>query len=442
MRQNLGLAILIPFILAVCTPGQTSSVYAPQCRELFSSQAPEDQESAALKIMGDLEDAAVIAKIMDEEAMRAVEKVLLTNQQAKAEVRDWFLKIRERQEHHAFSIMEHSALLHILRSDFLVDLGEPELIPDIKMSLVNSWQHFTGKTRTAEDILSLRLPKSVLRQATQDEELFHSSVFDTPRLDGLKDRRTLSNMRPPEPKQILMALGLIAVAFHKTGRDLLAGAVMGYTISSLVEYTVHRYSLHASSHMQEIFKKTKWLGGDGFLKANLFHSGIHHASYREYTTPFSGRLNKEQMDKMLKARGLYEEAQDNKYGTSMGKDDVTKSMILAMGIAAITTWVIGFDAVTISTAMPISNLTIASTKYLHGYLHLKKADALAQASVAERWIINTRFFAKLARRHYVHHEYADVNYNLFLPGIDWLTGKLREPNIYDIIRMIDLDIIR
>ena len=83
---------------------------------------------------------------------------------------------------------------------------------------------------------------------------------------------------------------------------------------------------------------------------------------------------------------------------------------------------------------------IPAVKILHEYMHKPRAQALTQANLMLRWFLKTRYFAMVARQHFVHHEAPNSNYN-FMPGGDIFFGTLRKPTVEELLRLRELDAI-
>jgi hypothetical protein len=111
----------------------------PICKDIYAHSAAQDDSGksdpavigehehaqAIEDIFGDEPDLGVAADIMNKQARDAIELVLENTAEAKAQTTEWFRSIRARQlKENNMTIMEHSALTHLLRSGFLSELND------------------------------------------------------------------------------------------------------------------------------------------------------------------------------------------------------------------------------------------------------------------------------------------------------------------------------
>jgi hypothetical protein len=77
----------------------------------------------------------------------------------------------------------------------------------------------------------------------------------------------------------------------------------------------------------------------------------------------------------------------------------------------------------------------------HPIYHVGETEARETAGKFMTWLRSTRYISYSARNHWMHHEYPDTNFNLSYPGADALFRQLLQPNLEDLFRMADDDVL-
>src|SRR5262249_36531265 len=76
-------------------------------------------------------------------------------------------------------------------------------------------------------------------------------------------------------------------------------------------------------------------------------------------------------------------------------------------------------------------------QFIHPHLHTRYENVLAHGPLLIRCFARTAYFRFLARHHWLHHRYADCNYNLLLGG-DWILRVNRRASAQDLDEMHEI----
>lgn len=380
----------------------------------------------------------------EEQAIETMAQVMVSGDQAKQEIRAWFSRIKAHQQAgQRLTVLEHTALLHLLRTGFLNDDPDPSLIQEIQICLVQSWKDLTGQEADLQAILETRLPRSVLRQASNEARQFHAAVFQSPRTRGSTQDASLGRDYLPMPRDVVAALGLVAISFNHTGGEVLGGAVMGYLLGAVAENLIHRYLAHPSGAMRRKFAAGGWLG-KLFYRIADSHSGVHHGmTYRpKYTEQFESPEQQAQIDARLEKRAVedIEAVKARRYGLIIESDAALRMTALVLPFSAVLSWMTGLDWAGSAALMASSLLFIPHVNFVHDYMHMSREKALQEANLPTKILLRSRYFAFVARNHFVHHESPNTNFNV-LPGVDFLFGTFRKPTVEDLVKLRELGAI-
>lgn len=443
MRLNYSCCLILLIFLTAVIPARAQS----SCLDLYSNngqRAPETPEEFDVQIHSAENDAVNILK-----------KMQINEETARKEIREWFEPIRdELKKGDRLSVMEHTALLHLLRSGLIKKFNDSELTLEIESSLILNWQRLTGKELDLEKVLVTRLPAWLLGQASYRENQFHEAVF--------RNAKDVTSVEQASVFQkTLVAIGLLGIGFSHAGGishgEILAGALWGYVVSAQTEWAWHRYMLHMTGSELKAFRNALGDKAKRLLAPFRSHTGNHHAIFTGDPAKYSIETNTEwnsasfledgtrtlpRRDALAVKHGDSEtEHHANEYGMTMDKLEVRNTAIGTMGLAAIMSHIFGFGVEGYVTTMAIAPLTGPATKFLHYYLHLPREVIEKNSNAFARWLTGTPYFRFISRQHYIHHVDTGTNHSLFLPGPDWFFGNLRKPEIEDLLRMEEMGIL-
>lgn len=389
----------------------------------------------------------------EDQAVEALRRMQIHSDEATALVRQWFDGFRAGMQRTGKpSVMEHIVLVHIARSGFLQDVPDAVSAADVDALLEASWFALTGKCLAAAKVIETHLPRAVMRSANYREKRFQDAVFRSERDAGVRNSRF--RVLVPTVPQMLIALGLVAVGFARSalpGGEILAGAVMGYTVSAMAEWGTHRYLLHPSRRMHAFLK---WLGGNRLTMAFRFHTGHHHGMFppskyssdtnREWNEAERSGANGEirvipKRDETARRRGDNpEHLHGNWYGMSMNPKEIATASVNTMSVAAVLCYILGFGPEGYLAAAGLAPLTAFTTSALHPSLHMPVETANRQGRFLS-WLFTTRYWRMVSQLHYQHHiQPSEANFSLFLPGPDDFFRTLRRPDLDAVVRMEEM----
>lgn len=399
----------------------------------------------------------------------------------RAEVKAWAAELERAQEAgRAPTVEEHTTLTFVLRSGLFDHPEDPAASPSdlaelrrfngevrqqLERCLGNSWRTLTGEEPTAERRLE-RLPARVLRKATRKARVYHAAAF-LPIGDRRAQRqasRLLRDYVPESSDQVVITGALLAAIFSDVGRWVVANAILQYGVYSLTENILHNHLAHPRGKIGEWMMKGP--GEDaGWLERGLHrvfgrvmasqvdrtekaHMKVHHGwTYRRsFTQRFDDKFTQAQVDTLLDRHfpaDLAAEVRDEEYATMLKARGMAKifstvapqtlAIILAGAAFGAPAWCL------VPTLLLAAAYPVAMGK-LHPIYHVSETEAKANATGIVKALRQTRYVAYSARNHWMHH-HVDGNYNLSFPGADALLGMLVQPNLEDLFRMAEEDVL-
>jgi hypothetical protein len=359
--------------------------------------------------------------------------------------------------------MEHLTLLHVLKLKMFDE--QPALaayVPRMESVLRDSDRALTGKTRSLDDIVNARLPRSVIAKQSSDAQKIHAAIFATRDDSFLSAIKDLAAGYVPTAKDGVVAVGLLAALFTHGGAALLGGAVHGYLIATLLEHTIHARVGHASQRtLDKLHGVLARFGpiGEAIHKhlemTRVGHAVVHHGSYGgNYVDRFAPAnadslpgdvvtqkrtQKRELLERQMKELG--DEAASDMTASDYGRKlahamraalitapAVTLVSLFSAGIANLAGLEVGplFVAASALTSL----IFIPASNSLHPYLHMTREEAMAKAGPVMKLFLESRYVSHIAQHHYLHHKEAGVNHNL-IAGADFALGY--EPTRVDAI---------
>ncbi len=410
--------------------------------------------SICLSLFTPIENSRILSdqtRTFDEVARRMIRKLKSESEKDRLEIHAWIKTLKQRQAlGEQLSIMEHTTLQLVIRTKFLDSTLGPQITPELTGIFEKSWQSLTGKSESLELIIDKPLPKLVLLKETIEVQRFHLLVY---RADPL----TLKIGDPALMKFIYKAwpVALIAISSAYTGAAVLAGIAKGYYFSAFAEYALHRWVAHASPQSQiEIENSGIYLKPeDNLTRPHLAHHLINSPSKnndpRNYALKGAdGALDPEAREEILQqlermgivdpeAQRTFLELSSN--GTKLAPR-VNKAGYLLFGVSGFALgWLTGGahwgpSAIAISI---FATSFIHINEYNHTNLHRTRADIMKSGNRFEKWFINTSLFRAVSRFHYLHHVRANTNFSVMPSGIDLLLGTARDPDVLDILNLME-----
>ena len=382
-----------------------------------------------------------VAREAEAAALDIISKVVLDGPKAQEEVRAWCARIRADQaEGRPLPVMGHTALTYILRSGFFDDYPDPAIKPQVEASLAESWKALTGKV--PEDLLT-RLPRAVLRTASRESRAFHAAAFQSERPRDARRDAALGKDYVPEVKDAVMGLGLLAIAFTETGSAVLGGALLGAAVVTLAESFLHKNLAHPTPAQKKLYEKWPWLGRQ-ILDAAYGHATVHHVkTFKSYVKQFESEDQKAKLDAELQKMGkVGERLMAENYGVSLDAAGVLRFLAPIAPVYVALMWTLGLGPAAIAGMLVPAALYPLASKVMHPYLHMPKEEAMQKAGPLARWLLGTRYVEMVSRLHYGHHKGRGGNFNITAPFGDMLLGELRKPNLKQLLRMRELQMIR
>ena len=379
----------------------------------------------------------------NEGAISILRHVLTGAPEAAAEVRAWATAVQNhRHGGHPLTVLEHAVMAYILRSGFVYRMSDRRCHRDIEAILGASWMSLTGKPAGPE-MLTGRLPRSVLRSAGREARLFHLAAFQPPGPTAAGSAGSTACDYVPEWRDLIAVVGLVALVFVDIAGSVLCSVAAGYAIASIVEYGMHRWAGHeAGGPMKPFLDKSGWIGAtisDYLAAIYIGHFVIHHVktSNRNYTTQFSAHPpgDRSTIDAELEAMGeVGMDIKKSDYGMTLTHAGVTAGLLVTLPICVILIWILGLEFLSAVALMTPSLLYVAASKILHPCLHMSREEAMAKSGPFMRLLLRTRYAEWISRSHWIHHKGGGGNYNL-VPGADILFADFRKPNLTMVLRM-------
>lgn len=425
-------AIIFAAALTCLAPVSTRAESQKTCVDAFSLSANTFSEA-----LFDIEaiHPNEFIRASEEATFKAVEASTLTGKQAQLQIERWYMAIQSHQlENQPLTPLEHVAVLHILRTGFLNDFPDQMLVENMRHTLRQSWRALTGKDADLGTILESRLPATVLRNASHEQIQFHNAVFNEQRPNAQSPGEPFRPFRGYvfRVQDALASLALVALSFNQTGGEVIGAAIVGGMIGVTAEYLIHRYLAHPSGKARKQFAKMGWLG-KLFLRIAYSHHNVHHGMLPDYHDLSS--MDREKVEARLQKSEHaipVEIMREREFGLLIDRRAAIQMMVTTLPFSAAAAYVLGFDGLGAATLIASSLAYIPHVNFVHRYLHTPRDQALADANPLVRWFLNTRYFAFIARQHYVHHEAPNRNFNV-TPGFDGAFGSLRRITIKDLI---------
>jgi hypothetical protein len=218
--------------------------------------------------------------------------------------------------------------------------------------------------------------------------------------------------------------------------QILGGVAIGYVCATLLESYLHE-------HVTDAPKRTvdRWMRHPRLLKevieSHYTHHTIHHVRTfrRDHVTQFQDDAEKAALDEELGRTPHGRAIIRSRYGASFtpwGWFAYT-----APGLPFLAgVWLVLGPWGALGGLLPLVTPAVLAY-FVHPYLHVPYATALAEAPRPIAWFLGTRYMRTLLRHHYVHHRYLQSNFNLLLGG-DWMRGVARKPTARDLAEMARL----
>ncbi len=374
------------------------------------------------------------------------------------------------------TIHEHTAVTFLLKSGMF---DEPEAGPEsdrafnaevrasLKKSLQASWKNLTGKERPEEKLLT-RLPKMVLRKASRKARVYHAAAF----IPMTRNREVRLNASKffrdyvPENQDVLLAAGaLLASIFTDSGRWAVGSLITQYVMYSVTENLLHDHLAHPKGRIGEWFQKgpketAGWLERavhrvigkvmkEQVDSTSRGHVDLHHRwTFRKsFTKMFDDKATQARVDELLEKHfppDQIEKMKDEDYATTLNSAGMAKifstivpqtaAFIAAGALLGAPAWLL------VPTVLMAALYPVAMGKG-HPIYHVSKSEAREKASAFMKKLRETRYISYSARNHWMHHHYPDTNFNLSYPGADALMGQLMQPNLDDLFRMAEDDVL-
>jgi hypothetical protein len=209
---------------------------------------------------------------------------------------------------------------------------------------------------------------------------------------------------------------------------MLAGLMLGYVATTLLESTLHRVIYHAGPRTRRLWARYPRLSGP-FRRAYFSHGIVHHrwTFQKDFVTQFSSQQEKDRLDLKLSAH-QYSLMRREHYGMSLRGGGIVwfnlpiLPCVLLIGLV-VGPW--GFVG-----ALPAVAAYSCLAMFVHPYLHRPHEEGTTSVSPVLRWILKTGYVRFLRCHHYLHHRYGDCNFNLLLGG-DIVLGRYRRPTAQD-----------
>ena len=379
----------------------------------------------------------------EEEAISMLRRVLTGGAEATTQVQAWIIRIEDRQDGgEPLTVLEHTAMAYMVRSGFLDLPSNAQLHRTVESVLAKSWLCLTNKHLEGQS-LSGRLPRSTLRRASREARLFHLAAFQLRGPRAASSPKSIGRDYTPEFTDLVVITGLAAIAFADVGRAILGGAMMGYAISTLAEYGMHRWAGHEAG--RQIKPLLESLGCIGKKVSNVLeatfvrHFVIHHVktSNRYYTAQFAHGPpgDKSTIDAELNALGeVGRRIKKSNYGMTLTHTGVMAGLLATLPIHMTLILILCLEPVSAVALMAPSLLHVAASKILHPYLHKRRDEIMTTSSPFVCLLLRTRYAEWISRSHWIHHKGGGGNFNL-VPGADLLFGDFRKPNLDLVFRM-------
>lgn len=339
-------------------------------------------------------------------------------------------------------LMDHTALILLLKTKRFDHWNFPDCEKRIQDVLRISYENFVGRKCANEEFMK-RLPKSVLRKCDSQDVLFYQASFHQGSYKTFEALKIVFQDYIPRIQDLLIPVGLLGIFSVPSGGEVLAGFIVGYALSTLMEYCVHLYIAHATPAIKARLRTWGDLGQD-MLRFSLEHS-VHHGSVSQnYVEPFAPAVmsgeeswalrdaTKAKVDQSLLKRGgdrLLQLVRASQYGLSSSNILRTHLFFLPFSILVILLTLVVTHLMGVDWGWPfamgvllIGELWIGTSAIYHPLLHRTRKYIHETQGVVMRMIFKTRISSFIARSHRMHHSLGGwVNQNLN-PGADFIFG--------------------
>lgn len=428
-------------VLSVGSGGDAQS--AARCEDIFATQDRERNPDA---------DRAVELEALrtnEVEAERLLATLIKSPEAAAQDVRLWVDRLRWRQESGApLSLKEFTAVSFLFRSGLIEKLAGEHAAQTVRDVLKRGWRKW-AKREPIDSKLGARLPNRALEGESRESLLFYfASYEDLGPAPKTRFTSPFQNYVAEKYDRLGVVIGmssLAALAFARTGGAEIAGALIGYTTSTLVEHVLHRALGHPARGLR-VFLENAGPWARVLRETTFSHLRMHHAkTFKSFTEQFGSEAERDELFRELEADPNVTPAQiESLKKTKLG---LTLDIVGQASIVAITAPVLwGLSRIihadvptTIALFSPLT-VQILSPVYLHTVIHLKRAKLMTESPAFVRWLACTRIVEAIVRSHFMHHKGGGRNFNL-LPGGDFLLGQYQRPNLKHVFKMRDQDVI-
>ena len=171
---------------------------------------------------------------------------------------------------------------------------------------------------------------------------------------------------------------------------------------------------------------------------------MHHGkTFKTYTKQFESDEQRAALDAELKKLGpLGKRLMNDGYGVSLTAGGVLRFLAPIAPVYTALIMTLGLGPAAIAGMMVPALLYPLASKVMHPYLHMPREEAMKKAGPLMRKFLETRYVEMVSRLHHGHHKGRGGNYNIVPPLGDILLGELKKPNLKQLLRMRELEMIR
>lgn len=219
--------------------------------------------------------------------------------------------------------------------------------------------------------------------------------------------------------------------------SLCVGFFAGYLIASWIESFMHQHVSDAPPRSVKRWQKYPHLFRY-LIRTNYSHHVIHHAkTYRkDYVTQFESDAERQELDRMLSTMGDHGRIiLESRYAVKLHGSGALVFVAPLLPVVPISYFALGPMA-TLGCCVALA-LPPLFSNFLHPYLHMPYASAIASSPWWLKPLIKTAYYRAMCVNHFLHHTYVASNFNLVL-GADWIRGVARKPTTRDLETMLSL----
>jgi len=365
----------------------------------------------------------------------------------------WLKSIRDSEAEHPLTVMEHVALVFILKKGIFANHEDPQVLETLTQSIRLSYKNL-AKVELEPGHETDALPASVMRESSLASLIFHDTIVK-PTIQT-QARQQVGPMNFFNTVSVLISA--VAIAFEP-GRAILAGGLVGLTEASINEYMIHIGIGHASKDTAKSWRRFGKIGefAEQIAIAHKLHHTVVAAYYGAANLPPEQQAMAERtmrkltenlvLDRMkdkypdlsvadIKALPEYQRKVDHLLeATRKGNYGIngTFAGATAMLATAAPFWILNYglyvltgshaflDSVDMSLAF-----WILQSLYSHWYLHLAPQDEnMPDVNPFQLYYVKHTWMGQLARRlHFTHH---DLPYD----GDRTANGVIMAGSVYD-----------